>query len=103
MATAKWGNPSMPFNQVNAPNRVSGMAALKQGELFAPITFSGSCNRDLWERWLEQSLLPQLNQGMSSSSIMPVFTVATSIDEMVAAEGCELWYLTPYSRLPQPN
>ena len=80
MATAKGGNPSMPFNQVNAPSRVSGMAALKQGELFAPITFSGSCNRDLWERWLEQSLLPQLQPGMSSSSIMPVFTVATRIE-----------------------
>ena len=93
----------MPFNQVNAPSRVSGMAALKQGELFAPITFSGSCNRDLWERWLEQSLLPQLQPGMSSSSIMPVFTVATRIDEMVAAAGCELWYFPPYSRLPQPN
>ena len=43
--------------------RVSGMAALKQEELFAPITFSGSCNRDLFERWLEQSLLPQLQPG----------------------------------------
>ncbi|PSP06642.1 MAG: IS630 family transposase, partial [Cyanobacteria bacterium SW_7_48_12] len=35
----------------------------KQEELFAPITFSGSCNRDLFERWLEQSLLPQLQPG----------------------------------------
>ena len=60
MATAKGGNPSMPFNQVNAPSRVSGMAALKQGELFAPITFAGSWNPDLFELWLEQSLLPQL-------------------------------------------
>ena len=34
---------------------------------------------------------------------MLVFTVATRIDEMVAAAGCELWYLPPYSRLPQPN
>ena len=54
MATAKGGNPSMPFNQVNAPSRVSGMAALPQGELFAPITFAGSCNPDLFELWLEQ-------------------------------------------------
>ena len=60
MANAKGGNPSMLSNQVNAPTRVSGMAALRQGELFAPITFSGSCNRDLFELWLEQSLLPQL-------------------------------------------
>ena len=60
MATAKGGNPSMPFNQVNAPTRVSEMAALPQGELFAPMTFAGSCNPDLFELWLEQSLLPQL-------------------------------------------
>ena len=26
---------------------------------------------------------------------MPVFTVATRIDEMVAAAGCEWWYLPP--------
>ena len=39
------------------------MAALPQGELFAPITFPGSCNPDLFELWLEQSLLPQLQPG----------------------------------------
>ena len=43
--------------------RVSGIAALKLGEIFAPISFSGSCNTDLFERWLEQSLLPQLQLG----------------------------------------
>ena len=40
---------------------------------------------------------------MSSSSIMPVFTVATRIDEMVAAAGCELWYLLPYFGLLKQN
>ena len=43
--------------------RVSGIAALKQGKICAPITFSGSCNTDLFEMWLEQSLLPQLQLG----------------------------------------
>ena len=43
--------------------RVSGIAALRQGKIFAPITFSGSCNTDLFEMWLEQSLLPQLQPG----------------------------------------
>jgi hypothetical protein len=33
--------------------RVSWIAALKQGKLFAPMTFSGSCTRDLFEMWLE--------------------------------------------------
>ena len=62
MATARLGNASMLLNQVKAPSESVG-SALKQEELFAPITFSGSCNRDLFERWLEQSLLPQLQPG----------------------------------------
>ncbi len=31
--------------------RVSWIAALKQGKVFAPMTFEGSCNRDLFEMW----------------------------------------------------
>lgn len=31
--------------------RVSWMAALKPGQLFAPMTFEGTCNRDLFEMW----------------------------------------------------
>ena len=41
--------------------RVSWIAALQQGNLFAPMTFVGSCNRGLFEMWLEESLLPQLH------------------------------------------
>ena len=43
--------------------RVSWIAALKQGKLFAPMTFVGSCNRDLFEMWLEECLVPQLQRG----------------------------------------
>lgn len=43
--------------------RVSWIAALKQGNLFAPMTFVGSCNRDLFEIWLEECLLPKLQPG----------------------------------------
>jgi hypothetical protein len=43
--------------------RISWMAALKQGNLFAPMTFAGACNRDWFEMWLEQCLLPQLQTG----------------------------------------
>jgi hypothetical protein len=41
--------------------RVSWIAALQQGNLFALMTFVGSCNRGLFEMWLEESLLPQLH------------------------------------------
>ena len=43
--------------------RVSWIAALKQGIILAPMTFEGCCNRDLFELWLEQCLLPQLQPG----------------------------------------
>ena len=40
--------------------RVSWIAALKEGYLFAPMTNACSCNRDLFEIWLEECLVPQL-------------------------------------------
>ncbi len=43
--------------------RVSWIAALRQGKVFAPMTFVGSCNHNLFQMWLEQCLLPQLQQG----------------------------------------
>ncbi|PSO57026.1 MAG: hypothetical protein BRC34_01810 [Cyanobacteria bacterium QH_1_48_107] len=57
------GQPFHALQSGKRTERVSGMAALKQGELFAPMTFAESCNPDLFERWLEQSLLPQLQPG----------------------------------------
>ena len=43
--------------------RVSWIAARKQGNLFAPMTNECSCNQDLFELWLEKCLLPQLQPG----------------------------------------
>ena len=43
--------------------RISWIAALREDSLFAPTTFTGSCNRDLVEVWLEQCLVPQLQAG----------------------------------------
>lgn len=43
--------------------RVSWIAALGQGKVFAPMTFEGSCNRDLFETWLEKCLVPRLQPG----------------------------------------
>ena len=63
MVTARLGNGFMSSNRANARPRVSWIAALKEGNLFAPMTFGGSCNRDLFEMWLEQCLLPQLQPG----------------------------------------
>ena len=86
-------------------HRVSWIAALKQGNLFAPMTFDGSCNRDLVEMWLKDCLLPKLNVGdvivialrVTRDADNASFHRSQAIDEIVAAAGCEIWYLPPYS------
>jgi transposase len=77
--------------------RVSWIAALVQGQLIAPMTFAGACNRDLFEMWLEQSLLPQLQPGSVIVIDNASFHCSCVIDELVSQAGCELWYLPPYS------
>lgn len=77
--------------------RVSWIAALKEGRLFAPMTFEGSCNRDLFEMWLEQCLVPQLQPGDVIVIDNASFHRSQSIEEIVAQAGCEIWYLPAYS------
>ena len=77
--------------------RVSWIAALKLGKLFAPMTYAGSCNRDLFELWLERCLVPQLQPGDVIVIDNASFHHSQTIDEIVAEAGCKLWYLPPYS------
>lgn len=77
--------------------RVSWIAALKEGGLFAPMTFAGCCNRDLFELWLEECLLPQLKPGDVIVIDNASFHHGQAIEEIVAQAGCEIWYLPPYS------
>jgi transposase len=77
--------------------RVSWIGALKQGKIFAPMTFTGSCNRDLFELWLEECLLPQLQPGDVIVIDNASFHHSQSIEEIVAVAECEIWYLPPYS------
>ncbi len=77
--------------------RVSWIAALKEGNLFAPMTFAGACNRDLFEMWLEQCLVPQLQPGDVIVIDHASFHHSQVSEEIVAQASCEIWYLPPYS------
>lgn len=61
------------------------------------MTFEGSCNRDLFEMWLEKCLVPQLQPG----DVIVIDNAASHrsqlINEIVAESGCEIWYLPTYS------
>ncbi len=61
------------------------------------MTFARAGNRDLFEMWLEECLVPRLQPedviGIDNAS----FHRSQSIEEIVVAAGCEIWYLPPYS------
>lgn len=61
------------------------------------MTFVGSCNRDLFETWLIDSLLPKLQPGDAIVIDNASFHRSQVIEEVAAQAGCELWYLPPYS------
>ncbi len=61
------------------------------------MTFTGSCNRNLFEMWLEECLLPKLQSGDVIVIDNASFHCSQVIDELVAEAGCELWYLPSYS------
>ena len=97
MATAKARKRFHALKSGRRTQRVSWIAALRQGKVFAPMTFVGACNRNLFEMWLEQCLLPQLQRGDILVLDNASFHHSQTIDEIVAEAGCELWYLPPYS------
>jgi len=52
---------------------------------------------DLFEMWLEECLLPQLQPGDVIIIDNASFHRSQLIDEIVAEAGCEIWYLPAYS------
>jgi transposase len=93
----KVGQRFQAFKCGKRTERISWIAALEQGKLIAPLTFAGACNRDLFEMWLEECLLPKLQPGCVIVIDNASFHRSQVIDELVAQAGCEIWYLPPYS------
>lgn len=77
--------------------RVSIIAALNQKKLIAPLTFEGSCNRQVFEKWLEDSLLPLLSPGQTIILDNATFHKSEKIQKLIEKVKCELKYLPPYS------
>ncbi len=71
--------------------RTSWISALKEKKLFAPLTFEGSCNRDLFEFWLSHCLIPQLNPGDIIIIDNATFHKGETIKKLVEDAGCEIW------------
>jgi len=77
--------------------RVNMIAAYCEGELLAPFTVEGSCNRTVFETWLETCLIPTLKVGQIVIADNATFHKGGRILQLIEAAGCQLKYLPPYS------
>lgn len=61
------------------------------------MTFAGSCNRTLFETWVQTCLLPHLQSGDVIAIDDASFHRSQFIEELVAEAGRQIWHLSPYS------
>lgn len=77
--------------------RVNMIAAYSGHQLSAAFTVDGSCNRVVFETWLETCLLPTLTPGKVLILDNATFHHGGRIAQLVESVGCRLLYLPPYS------
>ena len=77
--------------------RINMIAGYRDAQLIAPFTVEGSCNRTVFETWLEACLIPMLRPGEWVIVDNATFHHGGRIAQLIEAAGCQLVYLPPYS------
>jgi transposase len=77
--------------------RVNMIAAYCNGELIAPFTIEGACNRVVFESWIQTCLNKSLKPGQVLVIDNATFHKGGRIEELIEQAGCKVLYLPPYS------
>ena len=77
--------------------RLSIVAALNQKAIKAPLVFEGSCNRKVFEIYVEKVLIPELKPGQTVILDNASFHKGGRIIEMIESVQCQVLYLPAYS------
>lgn len=95
-----WSNRGQKFEALKSGRKtgqVNMIAAYCQKQLFAPFTVEGSCNRTVFETWLEKCLILALQPGQVVIMDNATFHKGGHIQELIESSGCRLLYLPTYS------
>lgn len=65
--------------------------------MFAPFLFEGYSNQAVYETYVEQILAPSLRPGMVVIIDNARFHKSEKIERLIAAAGCRIIFLPPYS------
>ena len=77
--------------------RYSIIAALFKDKIIAPFIFEGTCFRELFEKYLEEILLPNVEEGLAFIFDNASFHRGGRIQGLIEAAGCKILYLPSYS------
>lgn len=95
-----WNERGQRFHALKSDRRkgrVNMIPALCKQKLSASFTIEGSCNRTVFEMWLETCLVPTLITGQVIVMDNATFHKGGRIQELIQSAGCRLLYLPPYS------
>lgn len=77
--------------------RISMVAGWCNRTVIAPMTFEGYCDTRLFEAWVGQQLVPQLQPGQLVVMDNASFHKSHRTQELIEQAGCKLLFLPPYS------
>lgn len=77
--------------------RESFIAGLSKGKLIAPMCFRGTCDTILFNTWLKEVLIPELEPGQVLILDNASFHRSKETEKLVREAQCHLLFLPPYS------
>jgi transposase len=77
--------------------RESFISALYEGKFLAPMCFRGTCNSELFNIWLKEVLIPELQPGKVLILDNASFHRSETSKKLIEDAGCKILFLPPYS------
>ena len=77
--------------------RANIIAGYVNRKSIAPFVFKGSCNTEMFNKWVEEGLIKELRPGQVVVMDNAAFHRSTKTRELIESVGCGLIFLPPYS------
>ena len=77
--------------------RTNIIAGLVSNKSIASFVFSGTCNTELFNNWVEQFLIKELIAGQVVIMDNAAFHKSKKAKELIESVGCRVMFLPPYS------
>lgn len=77
--------------------RTNIIAGYVNNKSIAPMVFNGSCNTEVFNKWVEHFLIKELKAGQYVVMDNAAFHRSQKTKELIESVGCKVIFLPPYS------